>query len=282
MDVTLFDGGYGITLAGNTHRRTLTSYTITPYTVIEFTYSSTAVGEVQGLGFESDTSLSSNRIFKLQGTQNWAISGFTYTGAGAPQSFTIPVGQYYTGTGMNLVLSNDHDAGVANSNGTFTNVRIYESVPPPITVDFTGNHESFSSSQDEDMDATVINGGAGLALAGNTHRRTLTSYTITPYTVIEFTYSSTAVGEVQGLGFESDSSISSNRIFRLAGTQNWGINDFVYTGAGAPQSFSIPVGTYYTGSGMNLVLSNDHDAGVANSNGTFTNVRILEVVPPGP
>ena len=70
--------------------------------------------------------MSSDRIFKLYGTQNWGISGNNYTTPGSYQQFSIPVGQSFTGGAMYLVFSNDNDAGSGN-NGYFRNVRLYES-----------------------------------------------------------------------------------------------------------------------------------------------------------
>jgi hypothetical protein len=358
-------GGAGIRLEGNTWRRTVGGYTITPNTVLEFTYESTAVGEIQGIGFDTDTGPSQNRTFRLAGTQNWGINDFVYNTGSGPQSFTIPVGQYFQGTNMNLILVNDHDGGVADSDGTFSNVRIFEAPPPPsppvivnpglqttregtnesvsvlasdvngdaiifsaaglpaglsiapdgtisgipsaagtsvvtVTVD-DGNSgtdsatfnwtvvppcadcidfsavttESFGGGQDVDSNFTVLTAGAGIRLAGNTWRRTLDSYTVTPNTVLEFTYENTAVGEIQGIGFDADAAVSSNRIFKLIGTQTWGITDFVYNGSG-PQDFTINVGGFYQGTGMNLILVNDHDVAAPDSNGTYSNVRIFE------
>jgi hypothetical protein len=38
---------------------------------------------------------------------------------------------FYQGTGMHLVLANDHDVANPDSSGTFTGVRIYETTPTP-------------------------------------------------------------------------------------------------------------------------------------------------------
>jgi hypothetical protein len=95
-------------------------------TVLEFDFESTAEGEVQGIGFdENDISNDAVRIFKLHGTQVSAdIGDFNnYSGSGRAH-YRIPVGQYYTGSSMALVIANDDD-NLAGSNSRFSNVRIH-------------------------------------------------------------------------------------------------------------------------------------------------------------
>ena len=277
QNATVSAGGLTISLAGNTWRRTLSSYNVTPNTRLEFTYESTVAGEINGIGFDADTGPSPTQSFRLAGSQNWGINDFVYNGSG-PQSFDIPVGTYFTGSNLNLILISDQDSGTG-SNATFSNVRIYEAAPSGCTdcVNFSGNHASYSAGQDISQNATVSSGGLTISLAGNTWRRTLSSYNVTPNTRLEFTYESTAAGEINGIGFDADTGPSPTQSFRLAGSQNWGINDFVYNGSGQ-QSFDIPVGTYFTGSNLNLILISDQDSGTG-SNATFSSVRIFEGTP---
>ncbi|MDA8019548.1 MAG: hypothetical protein MPN21_19055 [Thermoanaerobaculia bacterium] len=119
------NGGDTITLTNNTWRRTNQTFNITADTRIEFEFSSTAQGEVHGIGFDEDNTLSSNRIFKVHGSQNYGITDFDNYTSGTV-TYDIPVGQYFTGSSMNLILVNDFDAGSGN-NSVFTNVRVYES-----------------------------------------------------------------------------------------------------------------------------------------------------------
>ena len=133
-NVQIQDAGLTLRLADNTWRRTSNTYAITSNTVVEFEYMSTSVGEIQGIGFDENNSISSGRMFKLQGTQNWGLTNYTYTTSGTYQSFTIPVGTHYTGTSMYLVFMNDQDQGTG-SNSHFRNVRIYESGGARIPID---------------------------------------------------------------------------------------------------------------------------------------------------
>ena len=123
-----------IFLQDNTWRRTTQTFTVTANTVIEFDFQSTSQGEIHGIGFDEDDTLSSDRIFKVHGTQNWGITDFdNYSGSGFVH-YTIPVGQYFTGSAMFLVLVNDNDAGSGN-NSRFQNVEVYENAPGACTVD---------------------------------------------------------------------------------------------------------------------------------------------------
>jgi len=121
------DNGSTARLVNNTWKRSNASYRITQNTVVSFEFKSTSQGEIHGIGFDEDNGLSSNRIFKVHGTQNWGIRTYdTYNGSGGYVTYTIPVGNSYTGNAMNLILVNDHDGGSGN-NSSFKNIRIYES-----------------------------------------------------------------------------------------------------------------------------------------------------------
>ncbi|WP_160114797.1 discoidin domain-containing protein [Aquimarina sp. AU474] len=121
------DNGQTARLVNNTWKRSTNSYVITANTVLEFDFKSTSEGEIHGIGFDEDNSLSSNRIFKVHGTQNWGIRSFdNYDTPGSYKTYIIPIGSSYTGSAMNLILVNDNDSGSGN-NSSFRNVKIYES-----------------------------------------------------------------------------------------------------------------------------------------------------------
>ena len=125
--VSVLDGGDTIQLSNNTWRRTSSTFTITANTVIEFDFRSTSQGEIHGIGFDEDDTLTNDvRIFQLHGTQNWGSANHDFDNySSGTVTYTIPVGQYYTGGGFRLVLVNDNDAGSGN-NSFFTNVRVFE------------------------------------------------------------------------------------------------------------------------------------------------------------
>ncbi len=121
------DAGTTLVLTDNTWRQTNQTYNLTATTVLEFDFQSTVQGEVHGIGFDDDNNLDTgNRIFKLYGTQTWGILDFdNYAGVGSTR-YRIPVGQYYTGSAMKLVFTNDNDAASGNDS-RFSYVRIFES-----------------------------------------------------------------------------------------------------------------------------------------------------------
>ncbi len=123
-DYAIVSGGSGLSMQNNTWKYISFNYTVTSATVLEFEFSSTSQGEIHGIGFENDNSLTPSRYFKVHGTQNYGVTNYdNYTSGTA--SYTIPVGDFYTGVMDRLVLVNDNDGGSGN-NSAISNVKIYE------------------------------------------------------------------------------------------------------------------------------------------------------------
>lgn len=124
---------------------------------------------------------------------------------------------------------------------------------------------------------SVQDDGDTIQLSGNTWKDISFPYTVTANTVLEFEFMSTARGEIHGLGFDTNDSISSEYTFKLYGTQAWGITDFNTYAANEGEwvSYSITVGDYYTGSFDRLFFVMDNDANT-NSNSFFRNLTLLE------
>ncbi|GAA4278077.1 hypothetical protein GCM10022259_28020 [Aquimarina mytili] len=141
-------------------------------------------------------------------------------------------------------------------------------------INFNQTGTSSFSNQDNAANIALQDNGTTAILTDNTWRRTNTKYNITANTVLEFEFQSNSQGEIHGIGFDSDESLTSSQIFQIYGTQNWGNRNFDYTPSGYT-SFSIPVGDFYTGNDMYLVLVNDFDNGSGNTS-YFRNVRIFE------
>ncbi len=112
-------------------------------------------------------------------------------------------------------------------------------------------------------------------MTGNRWRTSLEKFDITDDTILEFTFSSDQLGEIQGIGFSENDRGASQQIFKLTGTQNWGIQDIHYQGG--TQRMTIPVGQYYTGSNMRLVFVNDNDA-APTSTSTFSHVHVCKTI----
>ncbi|MCP4662096.1 MAG: S8 family serine peptidase [bacterium] len=137
--VAVEDGGDTLHLTDNTWVRSTATFAVTANTVIDFDFASSAQGEIHAIGFDADDTLNDEPAhFQFWGTQNWTGTGRIdwnpkYSGGGAYQSYSIPVGQYYTGT-MYLVFTNDNDAGSGNE-GLYQCVRVYETTPPDCDVE---------------------------------------------------------------------------------------------------------------------------------------------------
>jgi len=144
------------------------------------------------------------------------------------------------------------------------------------TIDFNSyTINSYGGSQDNGT-GSVYGTGEGVFLSGNSWKSISYGYTVTPNTVIEFDFGSTSQGEIHGIGFDSDNSISSNLTIQLYGTQNWGNRNYDYTNPGSWQSFTVPLGSIYTGTFDRLFFVCDKDAGTTNNNTYFRNIKIYE------
>ncbi len=151
-DTAVEDDGDILLLTGNTWVRSTQTFTITPTTVIDFEFASGAQGEIHAIGFDNNDTLNDNpRHFQFWGTQNWTGTGKIdltpkYSGAGDFQSYSVPVGQSYTGT-MNLVFTNDKDAGTLNNQSRFACVRITDQGSScDVTESFEGGTGGWTTS----------------------------------------------------------------------------------------------------------------------------------------
>ena len=122
--VSIGGGGTSLTLSGNRWRYINLPYTITSSTVLEFDFSSTAEGEIHGIAMEENLGHSSNRVFQLYGTQTWGRQNH-HDYSGGTQHYSIPIGNFYTGSFNYLVFVMDNDGG-GSSNSTFSNVIIHD------------------------------------------------------------------------------------------------------------------------------------------------------------
>lgn len=134
---------------------------------------------------------------------------------------------------------------------------------------------SYDAAQDQG-DALVQDNGATLQVSGNAWKAIYLPYTIGPNTILEFDFRSTVQGEEHAIGFDTDNTADNQR-FQLHGTQNGPGLQAYNTYAGATwQHFTIPVGTFFTGSFNKLIFNADHDAGPQNGNSYFRHVKLYE------
>ena len=161
-----------------------------------------------------------------------------------------------------------------------------------LAVDVNGSVQTISESQfsgygnggtEDAGTATVIESGDAVNLTGNAWKSIPLNYTVTSDTVLEFELETPDAGELTSIGFDDDADQStlfngSDSIFHVAGSQSNPADMFdvqgTYSSPG-PQTMSIDVGSYYTGSADRLAFIADDDAD-ASSDVIFRNIRIYE------
>ena len=135
---------------------------------------------------------------------------------------------------------------------------------------YAGTNQDFGTSTIEDNGSTIV-------LNDNAWKKLDLNYTITANTVIEFDFKSNTIGEIHGLGFTTNNALNSSTLFKVYGTQNYGISAFNnYSGSGNFQHYVIPVGQYFTGFYNFLTFAMDHDASPRNGDSFFSNIKIYE------
>uniref|UniRef100_UPI0026198245 T9SS type A sorting domain-containing protein n=1 Tax=uncultured Dokdonia sp. TaxID=575653 RepID=UPI0026198245 len=142
------------------------------------------------------------------------------------------------------------------------------------TVDLNTTYNSFSNQ--DNGTSQLLNGNTELKLEDNAWKYINFPYTITANTVIQLDFRSDIQGEIHGIGLESDNTLSSDLVFQFHGTQNWGILDFNNYSGNGWVTYTIPVGTFYTGAADRLLFVTDHDASPSNGDSFYRNITVFE------
>lgn len=224
-------------------------------------------------GYGADTDLDGGALHALAGIYVTDEGGSITIDANGDFTYT-PLGGYSGADSLTYILTDAHGAQDT------TDVLISVSSGDTSTlIDFTTATITGygGSSQNKSNIHFVEDDGDTIQIAGNTWKDITLNYTITADTVLEFDFKSTSRGEIHGIGFDTNESISANYTFALYGTQNWGINAHKnYAGnEGDWVHYTINVGDFYTGSFSRLFFVNDHDSG-ASANSFFRNIIIHE------
>ncbi len=162
VQVVLDQNGKEVDLIGNGWKQIQfeSAYTVTANTVLEFNFNSSQIGDIHGIGFDNDNNISSNQTFQLYGTQNWGINAFKdYQSSDGIKSYTIRVGDYFTGDFTSLFFVNDHDVSMASAVSEFSNIKIYEAE--------TLSNES--ELNDEQVDTLIGTDESDIFSLGNSH-----------------------------------------------------------------------------------------------------------------
>ncbi|WNJ18690.1 T9SS type A sorting domain-containing protein [Pontibacter sp. G13] len=248
-------GTYSVTVSDAGSQSANTSVTITQPAVLSA--SITGTDETNGSG---------------NGEADLAVSGGT-----SPYSYSWSNGA--TTQDLTGLSAGTYSVTVTDANGceATDQVTIDDVVVSCPTINFNDYSIVAYGGQDVGNAFQIQDGGATLFLEDNTWKYISYNYTVTANTVIEFDFRSTSQGEIHGVAFDNNNSISSGFTFRVYGTQNWGIGTYDnYNGSGNWTTYVIPVGASYTGSFDRIAFIADHDASPSNGNAYFRNVKIYE------
>ncbi|MEZ5324238.1 MAG: choice-of-anchor K domain-containing protein [Verrucomicrobiales bacterium] len=220
---------------------------------------------VSGVVSESVTGFTAGDVTVVNGSvQSFTGSGANYTITVAPSN----IGDVFVSVAANKMADQAGNQNLASNTVTVT----YEQSAYINFDDYA--ILSFDNSQD-DGSASVSGGGSELRIKDNAWKAINFPYTITSNTVIEFEFKSPKEGEIHGIGFDTDNSISSNRSFKVYGSQNWGYTNYDNFSGNSWKSYSIPVGQFYTGYFTKLVFIADDDfSGNGLGESRFRNVRV--------
>ncbi|WP_144360579.1 Calx-beta domain-containing protein, partial [Nodularia spumigena] len=165
-------------LSGNTWKKLdIGGYNITNNTILEFEFQSSKRGEIHGIGFDTDNDVINNpqNLFQLSGTQNWGLNNFkNYSTGSGWQSYSITVGDYFTGDFNYLTFANDHDVASPDSNGQFRNIQLYENQNNNLSLNINGSSNEYAlsaASQDVTDEFTISADKTELGLSGNTWKK---------------------------------------------------------------------------------------------------------------
>ena len=151
-------------------------------------------------------------------------------------------------------------------------------------IDFAFSAISSYGGQDARPNAgfDVGGGGASLTLDGNVWKTVdLGSFEVTDTTVLRFDLTIDALGEIHGIGLDSDNTLGNGGVFfQLAGTQTLKVGDQTYRGeygaTGETVSYEIDLSAHAGQSFDRMVFINDHDIAPSNPSETFANVRLVD------
>ncbi len=206
---------------------------------------------------------------------SWSF-GDGMTGVGTDPNHAYSVAGTYTAT----ITVTDGEGGSAQA----SIIVLVETPVYQIKVDVAGSLNSYTlssyaGSQDQNPSLSTENDERALRINGNGWKKIPLPYAVTAGTVLEFDFQSSAQGEIHGIGFSKTNSLSSSTIFKLYGTQNWGILTHNTYAGSAPETkhYKIQVGQHYNGAYSYLIFSNDHDITNPTAESVFSNIKISEV-----
>jgi len=139
---------------------------------------------------------------------------------------------------------------------------------------------SFSMAQDKGT-MSVSEDGTGLTLKNNAWKAIdIRDVDLTPDTILGFEFYVDQTPEIAGIGFDGDGKQDASEIFRILGSQDWGMDayDGIYDAGDEAKRLDIRLGDHFSaedlGSFDRLVFVNDDDV-APSSAVTFANVEFI-------
>lgn len=117
-----------VTMTGNNWVRFPVNCVLTESSIVSLTLDIEGEAEIVGIGMETDTKESSNRIIRFSGTQEWGLNG-TANFDESSNTAMFPVGEYITGQIDHLYLLLDYDSVKPFENEVkveFSNIKVSE------------------------------------------------------------------------------------------------------------------------------------------------------------
>jgi len=235
---------------------------------LNWTNGDTAVKTVE-IAISPDKVEETNEMFSLELTNVMGGAALGSPSAAAitiGEAFTVAAAAYPTNGAVPLEVQFTADAWGGN--------------PGALSETFSGDQfVSYDPSQDLSGVATVEDEGATVRITGNGWKAYPFDYTVTTNTILEFDFSSSAQCEIQGIGLDSQTAgLAQARVFKLYGTQTWGIDTFNDYASSAPgvKHYVIPAGQHFTGAMTHIVFANDDDDTPQDGVSVFSNIKIYE------
>ncbi|WP_233269081.1 right-handed parallel beta-helix repeat-containing protein [Paraglaciecola sp. L1A13] len=126
-DYLISDNGSTLTLTGNTWQSMAIDIALTSQTMLSLEVKNNGAGEIAGIAFENDNKLTSSRMYKFTGSQNWANDSYKYSNIDEFETITMPIGDLITGEFNRIVFVMDDDQPkYTTSEVSYKNVKFYE------------------------------------------------------------------------------------------------------------------------------------------------------------
>ena len=121
------ENGNVLTLFGNTWKSMAIDLALTAQTVLELEVKNNGAGEIAGIAFENDNTLTTSRLYKFTGSQKWANDSFKYSDVDEFEIITIPISDLSIGEFNRIVFVMDDDKPTSTaSQVSFRNVKFFE------------------------------------------------------------------------------------------------------------------------------------------------------------